>query len=313
MVVVSKIPILFVVGATASGKTELALSLAEILKFPIVNCDSVQIYRDLVIGSARPTDEEMQRVPHHLFGHQVSGSQYDVSSYVDEVTDLFKNKELKSALFCGGSGFYLQALEKGLFPKQTVSVELKERAQVMSEEMGFEKLHQWVCQRDPDHGKKFHFNDHYRVLRAAEILLSSSKTVTELKDEMAKASFSPLPPSQCWKMGLFWERHEQKERLLRRALQMFEMGWIDEVKALLRTNSLDWPPLATVGYKQVIQGIQEGWAQEKLVQEVVQANMQLIKKQGTWFKKQKHIQWFHGSQLKQAEDWAVSQVEDFLT
>lgn len=303
----------YVTGATASGKTALALDLASKVDAPIINCDSVQVYKDLKIGSAQPTDLEKATVPHHLFGYVSSGVDYSVNAYIDDVMDLFQRCSFKKALFCGGSGFYIQALQKGLFPKISVDETSRALAKGRAEEWGYEKLHQWVINQDPDHGRKFHFNDHYRVLRAAEILISTGQTVTALKNQLSANSRGPLPPHRAVKVGLYWERSEQATRLKKRVEHMLRQGWLQEVESLLQAVPAHWSGLSTVGYKQVVLALKEGWNQPRLIQEVVQASMQLIKKQTTWFKKQEGIQWFHGAQVDQARDWALAQVEDSLT
>ncbi len=261
----------------------------------IFNCDSVQLYQLVQIGAAKPTQEEMNLVPHHLF---------DVVSPPREITsaayrqlflaELEKVPSEKPIYVVGGTGFYFLALEKGLYEIQEASEELKN--QIESElqvENGPQKLFEEIQKRDPSHAQKLHINDHYRIARAVEILrCNPDKTITDLLRE--KEQVVGLP-GRIEKIGVKWSATDLEIRIRNRTQVMLDEGLIEETKTLLAQGLKRWAPLKSVGYKETVQYLENQIPYESLHEQIAIATRQLAKKQRTWFQRDGSIKWVEGS------------------
>ncbi|MCL4169836.1 UNVERIFIED_CONTAM: hypothetical protein GTU68_034700, partial [Idotea baltica] len=166
---------IFVVGPTATGKTELSLQLAEHLNWPIINCDSVQVYKNVNIGTAKPSLQEYQRATHYLFDFVEPAEKFTVAEYLKAVVECLKVNNIKNAIFVGGSGFYIQALEKGLYPESETPLKVQKDVDKWVTEDGMESLYQWMQANDPFFAKKISPNDHYRIRRAVEVMKTQNK------------------------------------------------------------------------------------------------------------------------------------------
>lgn len=281
--------VLFVVGPTGSGKTEFALRVAEESGAHILNADSVQFYQGLDIGSAKPSSLERARVPHHLFDVAPVGSVLTAGDY--RRLALEKLAELESVnrltLVVGGSGFYIQALEKGMFDFGKVPMEIS--AQVKADaESRLPLLAQELADIDPDYAKKVGPTDKYRIARAIELWRHFRKTPSELRAEFKPQSF----PYPLQKVGLSVDREVLRQRVEARAQSMLQQGWIEEVQVLLREAGPHWPPLQSVGYAEILKYLAGDIPWENLVPEIVTSTMRLAKRQATWFRRDSEIVWY---------------------
>lgn len=296
----------YILGPTGVGKTKLSIELARSLNYPIINCDSLQVYKNLNIGTAKPSKSEMENVPHYLFDYVDAPNEMTAASYVDDVVQCIENKKLTDLVFVGGSGFYVQALEKGLFPSSSTPENIKLEIDSWAQSDGFQSLYQWLETEDPEFAKTISENDHYRIKRAVEIMKTQNKKVSQLKKEMSEKSNSPLPKHQSFKVGLKMDKKLLKERIEKRTEKMFADGFLEEVKTQLDQGLESWAPMNSVGYKECILFLKGNLTQAELFERTVISNMQLIKKQMTWFKRDPSIHWYDVSDFNRALEDSIN-------
>lgn len=266
----------------------LALELALKLQCGIVNADSVQVYKDLVIGSAQPSKDDFKIAPHYLYGYMPAGSSLTAAAFCEDVQTVLNTKlnPQNPVILCGGSGFYIQALEKGMFDVP-MTEEQKEKVEKTIEEWGWDRAYQELLARDPN--VKIHANDHYRIGRALEILLVTGRKPTDI---VAQSESAPLYGKKLIKLGIDIEKEKLRERITQRTHQMLASGWIEEVEKLIASGHKEWSALRSVGYNEVLQFLDGKLTHSEMIANIVIANMQLIKKQRTWFKRDENIQWY---------------------
>ncbi len=296
-----------VLGPTASGKSRLALELAIARQLPIINVDSIQMYKGLKIGSALPSSQDMKLAAHSLYAFVEKGEQITAADYVGAVKKLVQGRDFlhRDLIFCGGSGFYIQALVKGMFPVAKVNDEQNQRIEKRIADEGWAQVHRWVIDKDPSLQRTVHVNDHYRIRRAVEMLVLSEKKPSELDQELTP---SPIADFQKIKVALYADKDEMRQRVTLRAEEMLQAGFIEEVQELLNKGFAHWAPLQSVGYKEVGLFLRGELSQEQLVPAIVTANMQLIKKQLTWFRKDAAIRWFELKHLAKAKEYILEQL-----
>ena len=281
-------PLVLVVGPTGSGKSDLALALADEFGGAILNCDSLQTYKRLDIGTAKPTREERARIPHHLFDVMEPGEVLTAGDYRRMALEVLARELPHRTVFgVGGSGFYIQALEKGMFDVGKPSPEIESEVRAEAERLGLSAMYAKLTKEDPDYADQISPNDSYRILRALIIIRDSGKSVTDLKASFQVEKF----PYPLLKLGLLPSREELLPRVEARARRMLESGLIDEVRALIRDGHGDWPPLQSVGYRETVAYLKGEIPEEKLLPLIVEKTMQLAKKQKTWFKRDTEIRW----------------------
>lgn len=302
-------PVIFVVGSTATGKSEWALQMAERSGGVIVNCDSIQVYREVEIGTAKPTPAERQRVPHYLIDYVSPPDEMTAGKYTrDFFEQMTVFAENQPVFVVGGTGFYFQAIEKGMYPVAQIPPEIQaDIDRTLQEPGGPERLFQELTERDPLAGKKIHPADHYRIARAVEMMRVHGKTLSEIRNEFSqRKSDFPYP---LLKVGVQWDRERLRGRIELRTRKMIEAGLIDEVKRLRAKDLEDWAPLSSVGYAEVM-GVLDGVLERgELEEKISQATYQLSKRQKTWFQRDAEIHWFDGSSQY---DRAQELVDGFL-
>lgn len=286
-----KTKVVFVVGPTASGKSQLAMQLAKKYNGSIINIDSVQFYEGLMIGSAAPTEAEKKQVPHYLFSYVKAPNEMTAGQYIRDFYELIESGKVSSPLFVvGGTGFYIQALEKGMYDLPEVSEEIKKEVLADFETFGSEKMYSELKNFDPD--SELHPNDHYRVGRALEVKRAFNLKMSEFKN--AGADNKNKLPYPSMKIGLTFET-EDKEKFLnrvhQRTVKMLDQGIIEETKSFLTQGFESWAPLASVGYLETKAYLQGQITREELPAAITQATMKLVKKQKTWFKRDEAILW----------------------
>ena len=288
--------ILFLLGPTGTCKSDAAVKIALEQGYEIVNCDSHQVYQDLNVGTAKPTNEQQGKVPHHLYSFVAVGEQFTAGQYRKAALNFLSEKIKQNKtrfLFVGGSGFYVHALNTEMYPVGAGEGSLRETVVKDFSEKGPAVLFAELNDKDPTYAKKIGPNDHYRMQRALEILRAGHNSVSDFQSLAKAQSKNPLTEMgfQIKKMGLDLDKSILKERLALRAQAMINAGLIDETKAFIEKGFKDWRPLNSVGYKEVQQYIAGTLAYENLVDAIVLSSMQLSKRQRTWFKKDREIKW----------------------
>jgi tRNA dimethylallyltransferase len=300
-------PLLVVVlGPTASGKTALSVALAERFHGEVVNCDSVAMYRELEIGTAKPGADERARVPHHLLDC------VDPTGYITagEYARLARQAlaEIKSRrnlpIVVGGTGLYLRALLDGLFLGPKRSEELRERLRRRAEQNGADYLHRVLLRLDPDAARKIHANDIPKLIRAIEICLASRQRMTE----MWKQGRDPLTGFRILRLGLNPDREALYARINERAKQMFNSGLVEETKHLLIKYGDAAGPLASLGYRQAVQLLRNEIDLKSALQAAQQAHRNYAKRQMTWFRREPDVVWLEGF----GDDPAIQQKAEAL-
>jgi tRNA dimethylallyltransferase len=287
---VGKLKLVVVTGPTASGKTEASLALAERLSAEIVSADSMQVYRGLDIGTAKPTPEERRRVPHHLIDVADIDEPYHVGRFRAEaaraIADIHGRG--RACLVVGGTALYLKILLSGLAEgpgrDEAVRADLTDRW-----ERG-ENLTLWqeLQEADPRAAARLHPNDKTRVIRALEVWRATGVSLSELQERhgFSGGDYDALI------LGMRVERDELNRRIDARVRRMLEAGWAEEVaQALSRGYDPNLPPLCAIGYRELCRYLREGGDLDAVAAEIAQATRKFAKRQMTWFRKMK-IEWF---------------------
>lgn len=299
-------PLIFVVGPTGVGKSGFALEFAKAHGAVILNCDSVQMYKGLNIGTAKPTPAEQARVKHVLFDVFEPGGVLTAGDYRRLAVPVL-NEELQShpVLAVGGSGFYIQALEKGMFVLDRIPAEVEERINARIDAMSPQARYRELESVDPETADDLNPNDSYRIGRALIVYHGLGKKLSQLKKEFRPQSL----PYPLIKMGLKMDRTKLRDRIAARTKAMLASGFIDEVRGLLGQGLADWPLLQSVGYRQVMAHLRGELATEKLADEITLRTVQLAKRQMTWFQRDQSIRWFDATDLRPAAEWLRSELD----
>jgi tRNA dimethylallyltransferase len=287
-------PLLVVVlGPTASGKTALSLALAERFHGEIVNCDSVAMYREFDLGTAKPTPPERARAPHHLLDCVSPAGHITAGEYARRARNVLEEIKAREHLpiVVGGTGLYLRALLEGLFPGPQRSEELRERLRELAASRASNYLHRLLRRLDRAAAEKIHANDTPKLIRATEVCLASRQKMTELWQQWGR---EPLRGFRISRLGLDPDRRGLYDRINQRAHQMFEAGLIDETRRLLEKYGDAAGPLSSLGYKQAAQVLRGELTREQALQAAQQAHRNYAKRQITWFRREPEVQWLRG-------------------
>ena len=286
-------PLLVVVlGPTGSGKTALSLSLAERFHGEIVNCDSVTMYREVEIGTAKPTNEERARAPHHLLDCVEPTAYMTAGEYARASREILSEiKERgKLPIVVGGTGLYLRAMLDGLFAGPPRSEELRERLRKRAVDKPSGYLHRLLSRLDKAAADQVHANDIPKLIRAIEVCLSSRRKMSE----MWKQGRDPLKGFQVVRIGLNPDREALYQRLNQRAVEMFRAGLVDETRRLLEKYGKTAYPLGSLGYKQAVQLLHGEIDEETALMLVQQGHRNYAKRQMTWFRREPEVRWISG-------------------
>lgn len=275
-------------GATASGKTELAVRLAEKYDGEIISADALLVYKKLNIGTAKPTEEEKRGIPHYMIDVAEPTDQFSVSDYerlaLPVLQDILSRN--KTAIICGGTGFYIKSLLfKSKFGNTPADETVRKRYEEIAQNRGKSYLHSLLERCDPESAAKLHENDVKRVIRALEIFELTGKKKSEQQDEeIARFPYAAY--------AIDYPREELYDRINRRTDIMFERGLIEEVKMLLAQGvTTDCQCMQAIGYKEVADGLQKGQSAEEIKEEVKKNTRNYAKRQITFFKKFPGIRW----------------------
>ncbi len=286
-------PLLVVVlGPTASGKTALSIALAQKSHGEIVNCDSVAMYREFDIGTAKPTSQERELAPHHLFDFVEPMHEMTAGEYARQARQVIAEVSARGHLpiVVGGTGLYLRALLEGLFAGPQRSEKLRERLRERVAERSSEYLHRILGRLDPSSAAKIHANDAPKLIRAVEVCLASRQKMSE----MWQHGRDPLTGFRILRLGLDPDRALLYARINQRAQKMFDTGLVEETKQLLQKYGENARPLASLGYKQAVQFLRGELTLDQAVQAAQQGHRNYAKRQMTWFRREPDVGWLKG-------------------
>ena len=288
-----KLPLLVVVlGPTASGKTALSLALARQFDGEIVNCDSVAMYREFEIGTAKPTRAERAEVPHHLVDFVDPRSDLSAGEYARQARQAVAEIAGRAHLpiVSGGTGLYLRAMLEGLFAGPQRSAALRDRLRRRAHIRGGNYLHRILGRLDPAAAERIHANDIPKVVRAIEVSLAVRRPMTELWEQGRE----PLTGFRIVRIGLNPERDALYAHINNRAAKMFDEGLIAETEALLAKYGDEARPLSSLGYKQAVQFLRGALDRESALRAAQQAHRNYAKRQMTWFRREPDVIWIDG-------------------
>lgn len=289
--------LIVVVGATAVGKTAESIRIAELLNTEIVSADSRQFYKEMNIGVARPSIEELETVPHHLIAHISVTDSYNVARYEQDalkcIEGLFERYE--DVVLTGGSGLFVKAVCEGLDEIPDADIEIRNELNELFATQGIEPLQRELSEKDPEYWKIVDKQNHIRLIRALEVCRQTGRTFTSYRNNRkVERDFEIV------KLGIRREREELLERIYKRVDLMIEQGLIEEVKGLIEYRDLQ--ALNSVGYKEVFEYLDGKTTFEEAVEAIKINTRRYAKRQMTWFCKDKEIQWFNAEDKNKWEN-----------
>ena len=288
-----KLPLLVaILGPTASGKTSLSLALAEQLQGEIVSCDSVAVYREFEIGTAKPSPEGRASVPHHLIDVVSPAEVFTAGDYsrlarkaLHEIRDRHR-----LPIVVGGTGLYLRALFEGLFAGPLRSEELRQRLRLRAAQRGPQYVHRMLRRLDPAASEVIHCNDMAKTVRALEICIGSRRRMTDLWQQGRE----PLEGFRVLRLGLNPDRETLYQRINLRAREMFQHGLAEETQALLHRYGGTAGALNSLGYKQAMQHLRGELTLDQAITLAQQGHRNYAKRQMTWFRREPDVHWLPG-------------------
>lgn len=284
-------PIICIAGPTASGKTALAVALARKLDGEVVSCDSMQVYKRMDIGTAKPSPEERQGIPHHMIDVAEPWEDYSVSRYCADAAPIVEDivSRGKTAIIAGGTGLYMDSLIRGNDFAPFPSTGVRERLEREADREGMEALLARLRAVDPEAAARLHLSDRKRIIRAMEVYLETGETITahNRRTQALPHRFSPV-----W-LGLDFEsRAELYSRIDRRVDVMLEAGLLEEIRALLRSGIPEkCTAMQAIGYKEFTDALDGRCTVEAAADQVRQSSRRYAKRQLTWFRRNGRIHW----------------------
>jgi len=279
--------LIVILGPTASGKTSLAIELAQELNTEILSADSRQFYREIPIGTAAPTEEELKKVKHHFIGNLSVEDNYNVSTFEKDALKVIETAFQKhdQLIMVGGSGLYLDAVCKGIDDLPDPNPELRNSLNKLYQQQGIGALQEKLNTLDPEYYQKVDKHNPKRLLRALEVCLQTGRPYSELRlNKPGKRDFSIL------KIGLDLPREELNKRINRRTDEMLQAGWLEEAKKVFPKRELN--ALNTVGFKELFNYLAGEWTLDFASEKIKINTRRYAKRQMTWFRKDPEINWF---------------------
>jgi len=289
-----KVKVFAIVGPTCAGKTNLSLTLTQLIPSEIISADSRQIYKYLNIGTAKPSNEELQNVPHHLIDLLDPSENYDASIFEKDAERIIEEifKKNKNPIIVGGSGLYIKALIDGIFDSADKDEEYLKELLQKRKEFGNEFIYEKLKKVDPESAARMLPQNWKRVMRALEVFHTSGESI--LSHYKKQSTRGGKEKKYIFKQfGLNWERELLYQNIDNRVDEMMKNGFVDEVKNILAKGydkSLN--SLNTVGYKEIIQYLEGEGSLERAIELIKRNTRHYAKRQMTWFRKDKRIQWF---------------------
>ena len=280
-------------GPTGVGKTELSLRVASHVGSPIISADSRQLYKELVIGTAAPTAEQPARVKHYFVGTLSLTDYYNASQFEEEVLVCLENlfQSASNVVMTGGSMMYIDAVCNGIDELPTVSQEIRTNLMKRFEVEGLDPIREDLKRLDPQHYNEVDLNNYKRVIHALEICLMTGRPYSELRTNTKKTR-----PFRIIKIGLTRDREELCDRINARVDQMMRDGLLEEARHVYPYKHLN--SLNTVGYKEMFNYLDGEWPLDFAVEKIKRNSRVYARKQMTWFKRDKEINWFHPDNIE---------------
>ena len=304
--------IVVICGPTASGKTALSIALAKAFDGEVVSADSMQIYRRMDIGTAKPTKQEMDGVPHHMLDVAEPGEAYSVSRYVEETTACVEDilARGKLPIICGGTGLYIDGLIRGTdYQPAGTDNGIREQLEGEWEAQGAEQMMARLAAVDPDSATRLHLSDKRRILRALEVYLATGETIT-----VHNARTKEIPPRyEAVMIGLNTEpRQILYDRIDRRVGIMLEQGLLQEVQSLLEDGLLEGTAAQAIGYKELLAYFRGEMTLETAADLIRQKSRNYAKRQLTWFRRDERVKWivYNAPEAAQA---VLQEATNYLT
>lgn len=293
-------------GPTGVGKTELSIKLAKKFKGEIINFDSQQFYKELIIGTAKPLPQEREDIPHHLFEAISITEEMNAQKFIEladaKITEIEKRGNLP--ILVGGTGLYLRVFEYGLFKvevKPGLREELQKRAKGNLQDL-YNELKKW----DPEYANKIHPHDKIRIIRALEVIYSTGLPFSYFHK---KTLFFTQKRYPLLKIGIYLPKEELYAKIKARVIKMIELGWLEEVRALMeRFGDEIFEKIKAIGYKELAQVLKGKLDWESAIKIIQKKSIHYAKRQFTWFKKEKDIEWFQPIEIEKIE----KRISEFL-
>ncbi|MBQ7573828.1 MAG: tRNA (adenosine(37)-N6)-dimethylallyltransferase MiaA [Clostridia bacterium] len=307
----TKIPIIVVLGPTASGKTALAIDIALSFDGEIVSADSMQIYKHMDIGTAKPTHEERAKAPHHLIDFVSPTDSYSVADYCADAHGVIKDitERGKLPVMCGGTGLYINSVINDVtFTEMKADMKLRAELFEIAKEQGGEKLIEMLAEFDPTSAKTLHPNNIKRIIRAIEFYKLCGVPISEHNEETKNIESRYLPLM----FMIDYDREVLYERINKRVDIMIDMGLIDEVKSLMDMGcNKQMQSMQGIGYKEIIEYLDSKCSLEEAISKIKQASRNYAKRQLTWFRRDDRI--IHLNPYEDFKNTAVENIKRFLT
>ena len=297
--------IICIAGPTASGKTALAVELAKALDGEVISCDSMQIYKYMDIGTAKPTQEETEGIPHYMLDVAQPGEEFSVSRYCEMADPILQDilARGKTAIIAGGTGLYMDALIRGNAFAPCPSTGMREKLEQQAEEVGMEAMLQQLRQIDPDSATRLHVADRKRIIRALEVYYETGHTITA-HNQLTQS----VPP----KYRPFWfaledeDRADLYARIDSRVDKMLEAGLLEEITALLdRGIPEKCTAMQAIGYKEFLDALAGRCTVQEAAEQVKQASRRYAKRQLTWFRRNKEVYWLRRKKGETTQEIAL--------
>ena len=297
--------VIVICGPTASGKTSLSIALAKKINGEIVSSDSMQIYKDMDIGTAKPSEEEMQGIKHYLIGIIEPDKRYSVADYKEDAKKAIKEilQKGKVPIIVGGTGLYIDSLIYEIeYPNIEFDSKYRAELEKQVEEQGLEKIYQKAKEIDPEAVNKISCNDKKRILRILEIYHATGKTKTEQEKESRKKEVE----YDYQVYALKWDREKLYERINARVDIMLENGLVEEVKNIMRKYNEFPTAMQGLGYKEVVEYLNGDLTKQEMEDKIKRETRRYAKRQMTWFRKNKQTIWLN------AEDDTQNNIQIIL-
>ena len=285
--------VIVICGPTASGKTSLGIEIAKRINGEIISADSMQLYKYMNVGTAKPTEEEKEGIPHHMLDICTPDEEYNVSRYKEDATKCIEDiiSRGKTPIIVGGTGLYIDTLVRGIeFNEIENDIEYRNQLEEMVKENGIDFLFEELTKVDPESAKQIDKNNVRRVIRALEIYKVTGRKKSDLDKESVKGSKYNF---QVY--GILWDREILYNRINERVDIMLNTGLVEEVKELREKYNLSKTALQGIGYKEVIKYLDNEYSYEDMVNAIKQESRRYAKRQMTWFNHMDYVEWLDGN------------------
>jgi len=297
-----------VVGPTAAGKTEIGIKLAQELEGEIISVDSMQIYRWMNIGTAKPTPELLSLVPHHLIDILNPDEIYNAGRFVADADGIIKklSQEKKTIILVGGTNLYIRALINGIIEVPEISEEVRSSVRSLAAESGVCACYEKLKTLDPKSAEKLHPNDISRISRALEVILETGTSIQEMQSHHGFRQKRYIVKYIC----ATWPREEIYDRINRRVHLMVDEGLIEETQKLLEMGyTEDLPSLNSIGYRQTVAYLKQQITKDEMIADIQQKSRRYAKKQLTWYKKHNQVHQLERNNLSKSD---LAAVREFM-